>query len=484
MEKKTAPIINSITLWVIFFLVVGVLIGLAGCGAQPVATPVGVSPSPSPPPTITITPAATPPALTPEAYEENDSGLPGLNLGPLQNLPTRTPQPTAGPDVVADYVSEILQEMGLAERELLTVEYADWINLAISVLSIVAGYLVGTWFIRRFLPRLARRTKTPLDDRLLKISGNEVRWLVVLFTLRFAIQRLVFIRAEVKMALTDIIFFVTLFIVVRTSFRLIALTREEAEHRATVAGRRQQSDPFITLSTWAFQLVVVIVALYLILARLGANITGLAILLGLISFAFSLAGRDMLADVLFGAIILTDRPYRAGDRIDLPNLNTWGDVYEIGMRTTKVRLIDNRMVIIPNSQMGNNQIINYSYVGPALFDFCEVMVGHDNDIEAVEQLLIDTIRNVDGVLVDRPIGVWLMEFREYSAVFTTAWWIGSYAEKYNVRNRVNRAIAKALREAGVVMPSPIRGLGIDFHALEQVDLPDSTSRSHDSGQAE
>ena len=57
--------------------------------------------------------------------------------------------------------------------------------------------------------------------------------------------------------------------------------------------------------------------------------------MGVLALAFSLAGRDVLADIISGAINLIDRPYRVGDRIDLPSIKSWGNVVESGMRSTR-----------------------------------------------------------------------------------------------------------------------------------------------------
>lgn len=435
-------------------MVVGLL---SACGNQPTSLEVTqVSPEPTAPtttPSLSVTPT--------------ESNSPGSVLSPLlEGLPTRTPEPTATPDVISEIISTVVEETGLSERTLLWVRYSDWIDLTISLVVILIGYLVGTWVIRQLLPRLASQTPTNLDTRLLDTSGNQMRWLIVLLALNYATQRLSFVQINVKTFLGDLYFYLGLFLTVRILFSLIRLVRQEAETRAARADRRKESDPFITLSTWTSQIVVIIVAASILLARIGVNITGVAVFLGLVSFVVSLAGRDMLADIIFGAIILMDRSYSVGDRVDLPGLNTWGDVFEIGMRTTKVRLIDNRMVIVPNSQIGRNQIINYSYTDSTLFDQCVVMVSHDNDMAHVRQILIDTIQSVDGVMPERDVGVWMMEFREYAVVFELAWWIESYSQKFNVRNRVTQAIARELRGAEIVMPYPVRDLKVDLRPID------------------
>lgn len=441
---------------------------LSGCGSQVTSTPSVAGPTA--PPTRTATPRPAPPIATGQATEESSgSSLSDL----LEGLPTRTPEPTATPDVVAETVAELLMETGLAQRTLFFVRYAVWINLGISLLYIVVGYLIGTWLIRWLFPRLVQRTKTQLDDRLLQASGNQIRWLAVLLILRNATNRLTFVNATTKTTLGDIYFFLALYLLVLLLFRLINLGGREAEERARITGRTKELDPLIMLAMWASRLLVLLLAISLSLSHFGVNVTGVALFIGLVGLVITLAGRDILADFIAGAFILIDRPYRIGDRVDLPSMNTWGDVFDISMRSTRIRAIDNRMVILPNSEIGKSQIINYSYTDTSFFDQCDVLVAYNNDLDAIGQLLIDTIGTVEGVMTEREIGAWLMTFREYSAVFTVAWWIESYTQRYDVHDRVTKAIARALREAGAAMPYRLGNLNVELNNADQGPFPDA-----------
>jgi len=206
------------------------------------------------------------------------------------------------------------------------------------------------------------------------------------------------------------------------------------------------------LAVWTLRLIVIIIAVSLSLAHFGIDITGFAVFLDIIGLALSLAGRDVLADVISGAIILIDQPYRIGDRIALPALDSWGDVVDIGMRSTRILTLDNRMVIVPNSQIGKDQIVNYTYADLSYYDQSDVVVAYDNDFGQVGQMLIDSVRSVQGVQKERDIDALLMEFTENYIVFKVGWWIASYEDLYPVRNRVNRALIQALKDAGVILP--------------------------------
>jgi len=446
----------------LFLLLMIGLVLLSGCGGVDTAMPTEPSPPPTPTqtatptPTLTASPTASPPAaigtVEGEGGASAPSGLEALVPTLVDIAPTRTPEPTATPDALAQAITGVIQETGLSGRTLLWLKYADWINLGISLLYVLVGYLIGTWLIRWLLPRLVSRTKTTLDDRLLQTSGNELRWLAVVLILRVSTNRLTFVNADTKTTLSDVYFSLTLILAVLILWRLIGLAAQEALDREGKRGHRQQSESLITLSVWGLRLVVLILAVSLALAYFGVNITGFAVFLGIIGLALSLAGRDILADIISGAMILIDRPYRIGDRLELPSIDSWGDVIDIGMRSTRILSMENRMVVVPNSLIGKNQVVNYSYPDPSYFNLVKVVVAYDNDFDQVSNILETAIRSVEGVQTEREVVAWLMELSEYQAVYWTAWWVATYADRYSVQDRVIRAMMRALKEAGVILP--------------------------------
>ena len=366
--------------------------------------------------------------------------------------PTRTPMPTATPDALTEGVSQIAQETGLSEKSFFWLSIADWINLGISLLFVLIGYLIGTWLIRWLLPRLVKRTKTNLDDLLLQVSANELRWIAVVVIFRFAIERLDFILPSVKTFIADVSFFLLIFLVAELFWRLINLTAQQADARASQIAHPEEAESLITLITWTLRLIVLIFLFALTLNHFGVNITGFGFILVVIVLILSLAGRDILTDIISGAMILIDSPFRIGDRLELPSIDSWGDVVEIGMRSTKILSQENRMVVLPNSLIGKNQVVNYSYPDPSYFNQVKVMVAYDNDPDQVSEILETAIRSVDGVQTEREVDAWLIELTEFQMIYWTAWWVETYEDRYAVQDRVIRAMMRALKEAGVVLP--------------------------------
>ena len=251
----------------------------------------------------------------------------------------------------------------------------------LSLLIVLVGYLIGTWLIRSVLVRAVQRSATDFDDRFLASIGSDVRWLVVLITLHFATVRLTFVSAEVKAFLKDVYVVVGLLLTVRVIFKLIDLADEWVRLRAAEVGREGELEPLMVLLSRVGRVLVVILGITILLSYFGVNVMGFAALLGIGGLAISLAAQDTIADAIAGFIILVDQPFRIGDRIEIQGEGTWGDVVDIGLRTTRIRTRDNRLVIVPNSTISKNQVVNYTFPDPRYRIQTHVGIGYGTDIE-------------------------------------------------------------------------------------------------------
>jgi small-conductance mechanosensitive channel len=451
----------------------------------PEATPLWESqqatPGPAPVSSAEVAPEGTGglPAegATSEAAEEGgEPAASGLLEGIVQ---TRTPVPSATPGPIASGVEELAAEIGLARTEFLGLRAPEWINLGISLLFVLAAYLLGTWLALKPLPYLVRRTQTQFDDAFLKQAGPGLRWLVVLFVLRFATVRLVFLRPALKILLLDVYFVLILVLAFRILWRAIDLADRWYTARAAETGRGEELAPIITLLVRVGRVVAAIIGATVLLSHFGVNVTALTAALGLGGLAFSLAARDTIADAISGFVILVDRPFRIGDRIEIQGVGTWGDVTDIGLRTTRIRTRDNRMVIVPNSVIGANQVVNYTYPDPRYRIETHVGIAYGTDIETARRVIIEAVQHVEGVLPDKPVDALYNEMGDAAMIFRVRWWIESYVDTRRVIDRVHTTLQHALYEAGIESPFPTQNVNLQVLAQDFEEASRLTSRVDD-----
>ncbi len=369
-----------------------------------------------------------------------------------------TPSPTATPDLVSESVAELAESSGISDEVFLGLTVEDWIDVGASVLIVAAGYALTSLVVRILLPRISHRVPPPYDALIKDYLGAKLRQLMLVYLLKIATLRLTFLGLGLKQTLTDLYFVAGLAIVTQTGLKTIDLTRAYYTERIEPPDRRAQLTPVISLIAKMADAVLVILALSVGLAQFGINITGLAAAMGIAGLGFALAAQDTIADAIAGMLILADRPFRVGDRIEIEAVNTWGDVVEIGLRTTRIRTRDNRLVIIPNSTISKNEVINYSYPDPTYRIETHVGIGYGTNIERARRTMIDTVRTIEGVLVDKPIEALYIDMGHHVMRFRVRWWIDTYVDTRRMLDKIHTALQNALDEAEIDQPYPIQEL--------------------------
>ena len=432
------------------------LVLLAACGGA--ATVETVSPeivptSATPDVSETVKPEATMPPGEEEPASDEDVDI-------MEAAASRTPVPTPVPGPITELVSDLTASAGMTQQKILGLAAEDWINLGISVLMALVGYLLGTWLIPGLLRRVVRHTSTEFDDEFLEVIGPQLQWLIVVVALQIAIVRLKFMELALRAFFDDVFFLLYLTIGFSIVWRLLDFAADWYRKHLEAAEDGERLNPIITLLHRAAQGFSIMMAVTVLLAHFGVNVVAISALLGIAGLALSLAAQDTLADVISGFIILVDQPFRVGDRIEISGLDTWGDVIHIGARTTHIRTRDNRMVIVPNSTIGKSQVVNYTF-DPRYRVQLDVGVSYGTDIQQVRRILIDTVSQVEGVLTDKPVDALYVEMGDSAMIFRVRWWLESYADTRQMFDKVNTALQGALDEAGIDMPYPTHNLNLE-----------------------
>jgi len=399
---------------------------------------------------------------------------PDLNAEELTATPTpllgefttnRTKQPTATMGPLTRAIEAYAFKRGASSTTFLGIRLVNWVNLLISALLVLIAYTIGTWLIKRALPSLVKRTAHEFDDEIIKRVGPEIRWLVTVMILRYAvIERLTFLGENLLQTLSDIFYVLIASLVVWILWGVVNLSANWYAGELTRTGR-ENIKPVIQMVSKTIQILIGFIGVTILLSHFGVNVTTLTAALGIGGLAISLAAQNTVADAISGFIILVDQPFRVGDRIEIRGMDTWGDVTEIGLRTTRIRTRDNRMVIVPNSILSNNQVINYSYPDSRYRIQTHIYVPYNENVEKVRQLLIRAIKNVEGVLAEKPVDVLFVDMTENHVKFRLRWWIDSYEDTRIMFDRVHTNVKIALDQAGIQSPNPIQDINLKIDPL-------------------
>jgi len=353
--------------------------------------------------------------------------------------------------------------------EFLGIPVEHWKEVGFALAFLASSAIVGRlvlFVLDRYVSRLTRRTPTSFDDALMDAGRMPLFWAIVFAGLALALNQLSFLPADWRGKQAEWMFvpywLVAWVLIHRLVNNLLGWYGREMARR-THSPIDEEVVPFVR------RLVVVLVAavaIIVLLSHFGVDVTALVTSLGIASLAIALAAQNTLADWITGFVIILDRPFKIGDRVELLALDTWGDVQDIGLQSTRVRTRDNRMVVVPNSVIGKNLVVNHSDPSTVYRVETHVSVAYGIDIAHARQVMIDAVRAQDWVMKDERIEALFIRFGESAMIFRVRCWIEHYVETRRIMDKLNTCLYEALHEANIEMPAPEHAL---YHRVAPAD---------------
>ena len=296
------------------------------------------------------------------------------------------------------------------------------VTAGVLVIAVALVARLATLFLDRVVLRLTGRTRTALDDAIIQAVRTPVFVLIVLLGARASLSQLTFLDVTSVQTLEGLLFVGFVFVGYVFLYRLIGEIVGWYTKNLSVGGAIDAQ--LVVFLRRVTQLVLLSIALIMILDRFGLDISALVATLGVSSLAFALAARAFLEDTIAGLLIIVDRPFNVGDRIQLPQevmgeYGDWGDVAEIGIRSTRIRSVDGVLLTVPNSKLINEVVVNFSHSeSPNLRVRVRVAVepGSENVRRAVQEIERIAAEDPDIAFEPRAPEVVIREIEEYDVL--------------------------------------------------------------------
>lgn len=310
-------------------------------------------------------------------------------------------------------------------------------------------YVVGT--------RITKHTKSDLDDQLLLATRKYIYYLT--FLVGFVVlgnycERVMTTEVEegAFKILDGISYSLGVLIVAALLVRILTIT---FRHYATTSSRHGGAalEEFVPLVHRVTSIVLYIVAAVTILEHFGVDVKALIAVLGVGSLAIALAAQDTLANMIGGFVLMVDRPIRVGDWIRLTD-GTATTVHEIGLRSTKLKTLDNTLIIVPNAEMVKSSIHNLSYPELDTGIKVEVSIAYDSDITKVRSILLEEATNHPRVMKDPPPAFRFSDFGESALRVRVLCQIAHFTDRFIVESDLRSAILERFKAEGIEMPYP------------------------------
>jgi small-conductance mechanosensitive channel len=338
-------------------------------------------------------------------------------------------------------------------------------HIVSALLLFVAALALG-WIAKRLLStvgrRLAAKTASDLDDIILEIILDRIKWIAVVAGVYLATEQLsraadaADITAHQWLGYAQGVIFVCFVVVVTVLFIRIADTSVKyfiERHARQTSSKIHEA--LLPLLNRLVTILIVLISFITILHHFGQDVSSLVVSLGVGSLAIALAAQETIANMIGGFVIMTDRPFRVGDRVKLPS-GEIGDVQEIGIRSTKVLDFDNNLIVNPNAELIKGKIVNYSYPSEHIRIFIDVPVAYGTDIDRVRAIILRFAQEHPDVLKTPPPSVVLVGFGESSVNLQMNGRTGDYRKKFQIETTIRERIYGALLTEKIQIAIPQR----------------------------
>lgn len=320
----------------------------------------------------------------------------------------------------------------------------------ILVVSFVVAF-IAKMILTQVLKPLAKKTKTMVDDLIIKSVSSIIFFIILAIGFKIGFQVFQF-ETQIYNSLVDsfLIFFVV--------FALLRIINNLAEHWLEDWAKKTEStadDRLIPLVEKILKAVIVILAIIFVFDAWSIDISPLLATAGIAGIAIGFAVRDSLANILGGLQLVLDKTFKVGDKIEIES-GEMGVVLDIGLRSTKLKTYDHEVIYIPNGQLANARVKNFTVPDLSVRVNVSFGVEYGSDSEKVRQVVLEAIKKIDGVLEDPAAVVQFIAMSDFALDYIAKVWVNKYTAAYDMKLNVTDVIYNALNEAGIGIPFPTR----------------------------
>lgn len=214
--------------------------------------------------------------------------------------------------------------------------------------------------------------------------------------------------------------------------------------------------------------------LLIFLDLIGISITPILASLGIGSLAVALALQDTLANFFAGIYITLDQPIREGDFVKLES-GQEGYIKEVGWRSTRIQLIPDKVIIVPNQKLISTIITNFYMPTREMNVPIPIGVHYDSDLKKVEEITLEVakqiIKTVPGMVQNAEPLIRFTEFADSSIHFNLILRVKEIGDQHLLKHELIKALHERYQKEGIVIPYPIRTLDIPKSFLPLTEKP-------------
>ena len=306
-----------------------------------------------------------------------------------------------------------------------------------------------------------KRTKTDVDDRLLKIVRLPIFVLVIVYGLVSSFSILPLSEGDVRL----IFHFYGIVLIAIVTFVAYKVFREVLIYmgrRISAKTKSEIDDVLIPVIDKIGGVIILIFGAVGMISYLGYDITFLLAGVGVFGLVIAFAAQDVLSNFFSGIFLLLDRPFSEGDYITI-STGEMCRVEKIGIRSTRLyEVLKNDYIILPNNKLANDKVVNLDEPDGQGMATVTVGVAYGSDVEKVERILFELASKHPNVLKDtgKEPSVRFLKFGESTLEFGLYFWVDNFMNQWLVAHELRKQLYRKFAEEGIEIPFPQRTIYI------------------------
>ncbi|MFX0162083.1 MAG: mechanosensitive ion channel family protein [Candidatus Hodarchaeota archaeon] len=194
---------------------------------------------------------------------------------------------------------------------------------------------------------------------------------------------------------------------------------------------------------WTLSILVIII----VLNYLGYETTFFGVLAIAAGTIIGFSAINTMGNAIAGIILMTSKPFKLGDRVDIGGF-VEGDIADIGLVMTTIRVWDGSHVYLPNLEVIKNRITNYSKEKP-FKDTLKLTMGYSMNVEEVKKTIYEAVSKVDEIFKDPPPTIVISDLPDFGAEYTIVYTIDEGRNRAGIKSKLRETIVKNMQEKGI-----------------------------------
>jgi len=325
--------------------------------------------------------------------------------------------------------------------------------LAALVITVIIAFLAKI-ILTQVLKPLAKKTKTKIDDLIIKSLSSIIFYIVLLVGLKVGVQNFE-LRENVQTVFESVINTLLILTVTILLLKIISNFAQQWMREWKFRTKTTADERLIPLFQKILKATVIILAVIFVFNAWKINISPLLTTVGIAGLAIGLAVKDTLNNILGGLQLVLDKTFKVGDKVQLES-GEMGTILDIGLRSTKLKTYDNEVLYIPNGYLANAKIKNFTHPDVSIRVNVNFGVVYGSDTEKVQHVVLEVVKKIENVIEQPEPVVQFLKMSDFSLDFVARAWVKSYKEAYSTQLKMTDEIYNALNRANIGIPFPTR----------------------------